>query len=280
VIPFQRRVIYDPERVTSLQNLELLRCGPVKDGRLPLLLVHGAFAGAWCWAEHFMPYFAQAGYCCYALSVRGHGQSDGRGQISLHSVRHYVDDLAQAIEHIGTPPVVIGHSMGGLVAQKYLERAALPAIVLVASVPPHGLMPASVSLALLKPQLINELNGLLFTGRASLEAMRQALFAGPIAVDRLSRYHTLMQPESPRVIWDMTFFDLPQLWRIRMPPLLVLGAERDVMVTPQQVGLCAQAYGARAEIFPGMGHAMMLDVGWQKVADRIIGWLGGLPPTP
>ena len=65
-----------------------------------------------------------------------------------------------------------------------------------------------------------------------------------------------------------------------MPPLLVLGAERDVMVTPQQVGLCAQAYGARAEIFPGMGHAMMLDVGWQKVADRIIGWLGGLPPTP
>ncbi len=29
-----------------------------------------------------------------------------------------------------------------------------------------------------------------------------------------------------------------------------------------------------------MGDAMMLDVGWQKVADRIIGWLGGLPPTP
>jgi non-heme chloroperoxidase len=106
--------------------------------------------------------------------------------------------------------------------------------------------------------------------------MRQALFSGPIALDRLSRYYTLMQPESPRVIWDMTFFDLPQLWRIRMPPLLVLGAGRDVMVPQQQVELGAQAYGTRAEIFPGMGHAMMLDVGWQKVADRIIGWLGGL----
>ena len=223
-----------------------------------------------------MPYFAQAGHCCYALSLRGHGESEGRGQISLHSVRHYVDDLAEAIGHIGTPPVVIGHSMGGLVAQKYLEGAALPAIVLVASVPPHGLMPGSVSLALLEPQLMNALNGLLFTGHASLEAMRQALFSGPIALDRLSRYYTLMQPESPRAIWDMTFFDLPQPWRIRMPPLLVLGAEHDVMVPPQQVESSARSYGTRAEIFPGMGHAMMLDAGWQKVADRIIGWLGGL----
>ena len=276
MIPFQRQALHAPERVASLQNLELLRCGREKAGRPPLLFVHGAFAGAWCWAEHFMPHFAQAGYCCYALSVRGHGESEGRGQLSLHSMRHYVDDLAQAIGHIGSPPVVIGHSMGGLVAQKYLERAALPAIVLIASVPPHGLMPASVSLALLKPQLINELNRLLFTGRASLEAMRQALFSGPIALDRLSRYYGLMQPESPRVIWDMTFFDLPQLWRIRMPPLLVLGAERDAMVPSQQVELSAQTYGTRAEIFPGMGHAMMLDVGWQKVADRIIGWLGGI----
>ena len=221
-----------------------------------------------------MPHFAQAGYCCYALSVRGHGESEGRGQISLYSVRHYVDDLAEAIGHIGTPPVVIGHSMGGFVAQKYLERAALPAIVLVASVPPHGLMPASLSLALHKPQLINELNRLLFTGRASLEAMRRALFSGPIPLDRLSRYYMLMQPESPRAIWDMTFFDLPQPWRICMPSLLVLGAERDVMMPPQQVELSAQTYGTRAEIFPDMGHAMMLEVDWQKVADRIIGWLG------
>jgi len=260
--------------VASLHGLELLRCGPQADGRAPLLFVHGAFAGAWCWDEFFMPYFAEAGYCCYAVSVRGHGRSEGRSGLSLHTVRHYVDDLEKAIRHIDTPPVVIGHSMGGLIAQKYLERAVLPAVVLVAPVPPHGLMAASMSLALQKPQLLSDLNGLLFTGRASLDAMRQALFSGPVDADRLSRYYTLMQPESPRAIWDMSFFDLPQLWRIRMPPLLVLGAEHDVMVPPQQVELCAQTYGTRAEIFPRMGHAMMLDAGWQKVADRIIDWLG------
>jgi len=58
--------------------------------------------------------------------------------------------------------------------------------------------------------------------------------------------------------------------------VLVLGAEHDVMVPQRQVELSAQTYGTRAEIFPGMGHAMMLDTGWQKVADRIIGWLNGL----
>jgi pimeloyl-ACP methyl ester carboxylesterase len=268
---------YESERVASLHGLELIRCGEPRDGQAPLLFVHGAFAGAWCWAEYFLPYFADAGYCCYALSLRGHGRSAGHSRISFHAVRNYVDDLEKAIGHIGTAPVVIGHSMGGLVAQKYLERASLPAVVLVAPVPPHGLMQASLNLALFKPQLLNELNGLLFTGQTSLEAMRQALFSGPVEVKRLSRYYKLMQPESPRAIWDMTFFDLPQLWRIHMPALLVLGAEDDVMVPPQQVQLCAQAYGVQAEIFPGMGHAMMLETGWQKVGDRIIGWLGKLP---
>jgi len=269
--------MHGSERVASLQGLELLCSGPEDNGRPPLLFVHGAFAGAWCWDEHFMPYFAEAGYRCYALSLRGHGRSEGHGRLSLHAVRHYVDDLEEAIGHIGRSPVVIGHSMGALVVQKYLERKSLPAAVLVAPVPPHGLMAASLSLALLKPGLLNELNGLLYTGRASLEAMREALFSGPIAADRLSRYYTLMQPESPRAIWDMAIFDLPQPWRMRVPPLLVLGAEHDVMVPQQQVEMCARAYGTQAEIFAGMGHAMMLDVGWQKVADRIIGWLGELP---
>lgn len=265
--------LYEPERVGSLATLELLRCGPERDVRPPLLFVHGAFAGAWCWAEHFLPYFARAGYRCYALSLRGQGKSKGRGQISIHSAQHYVDDLETAIKHIGRPPVMIGHSMGGFLTQKYIERAPLPAIVLMASVPPHGLMPASMSLAMLNPPLIRELNGLLFNGHASLDAMRSALFAGPIALDRLNRYYRLMQPESPRVIWDMTFFDLPQLWRISVPPLLVLGAERDAMVPAHQVECCAQAYGAQAEIFTGIGHAMMLDVGWQRVAERVVDWL-------
>lgn len=223
-----------------------------------------------------MPYFAQAGFRSYALSVRGHGASRGRDGLALHSLADYVDDLEEAIAHIGSAPVVIGHSMGGIVAQKYLERASLPGAVLLASVPPQGLLTASLNLALLKPQLFSALNGLIYEGGVSLEAMREALFAGPVSLDRLTRYYALMQPESPRALWDMTFFDLPQRSRMRVPPLLVLGAERDLMVSPQQVAQSARAYAVDAEIFPAMGHAMMLEAGWQRVAERIVGWLRSL----
>lgn len=260
-------------RLAPPEHLELLHCGPKSSAHPPLLFVHGAYAGAWCWSEHFMPYFAQAGFSCYAVSLRGHGASHGRDQLAWHSLANYVDDLHEAVGHIGQAPVVIGHSMGGLIAQKYLERASIPGAVLLASVPPQGLLSASMNLALFKPQLFSEFNSLIYEGRASLKAMREALFAGPVALDRLNRYYALMQPESPRAIWDMTFFDLPQRWRMDVPPLLVLGAERDVMVPPGQVEQCARAYGVDSEIFSGMGHALMLETGWQRVADRIIDWL-------
>jgi non-heme chloroperoxidase len=85
-----------------------------------------------------------------------------------------------------------------------------------------------------------------------------------------------MQPESQRAMWDMTFFDLPRLRRERCPPMLVLGAELDILVPQAEVEKAARHYGTEAEIFPGMGHVMMLEAGWQKVADRIIEWVGAL----
>lgn len=46
----------------------------------PLLFIHGAWHGAWCW-EKFLSYFAEHGYESHALSLRGHGNSEGRGGI-------------------------------------------------------------------------------------------------------------------------------------------------------------------------------------------------------
>jgi pimeloyl-ACP methyl ester carboxylesterase len=52
--------------------------------RSPILFVHGAWHGAWCW-ENFLPYFADRGYGAYAVSLRGHGASQGRDRIRWHS---------------------------------------------------------------------------------------------------------------------------------------------------------------------------------------------------
>ena len=108
-------------------------CHPV-----PLLFIHGAWHGAWCWDEHFLNFFADKGYRALALSVRGHGNSPTTKPLRACSLADYVDDVAGVADGLPTPPAVIGDSMGGLIVQKYLEKHAAPAGVLMASLPPLG----------------------------------------------------------------------------------------------------------------------------------------------
>src|SRR3712207_3600508 len=107
----------------------------------PILFVHGAWHGAWCWDKHFMPYFAEQGFNVHALSFRNHGKSESKGQLRWKRGADYVADLEQIVEQLGTPPVLIAQSLGGYVVQKYLEKHRVPAAVLLASVPAKGTFP-------------------------------------------------------------------------------------------------------------------------------------------
>jgi pimeloyl-ACP methyl ester carboxylesterase len=108
------------------------------EGAPPLLFVHGAWHGAWCWDDHFLDFFADKGFRALALSLRGHGKSSTDKRLNRFSIADYVDDVRSVAEALPVPPVVIGHSMGGFVVQKYLESNAAPAGVLLASAPPKG----------------------------------------------------------------------------------------------------------------------------------------------
>ena len=123
----------------------------------PLLFVHGAGHGAWCWAEHFLDFFAEHGFDSYALSLRGHGRSGGRERLPWTSIADYVSDAEQVAAGLPRDPVLVGHSLGGRVVQKYLEAHEAPAAVLLA--PPRTARPgpahvprASVALAAGAPQ--------------------------------------------------------------------------------------------------------------------------------
>lgn len=246
----------------------------VSPRKTPLLFLHGAYAAAWCWDEHFLPYFAERGYASHALSFSGHGASPGREHLDSFGIDHYVRDVAAVAETLPAPPVLVGHSMGGMVAQKYLEKHEAAGLVLMASVPPQGLWAAALGLAFQKPGLMNDLNRLLGGGRVALDTLRSAMFAQPVTKEDLARWYKRMQPESHRAIWDMTLFNLPLKSRMKLPPLLVLGAEHDTLIPPSQVEMTARHYGVEAEIFEGMGHGLMLERDWERVAGRILGWLG------
>ena len=240
----------------------------------PVLFVHGAWHGAWCWEEHFMPFFAAHGYSAHALSLRGHGGSDGRNGLRWTRIRGYVEDVAQVAESMEVPPIIIGHSMGGLVVQKYLETHEAPAAVLLASVPPAGALRTALSIARRHPVAFVKANLALslypIIGTPALA--REAFFSEAIDPERLERHFNRLQDESYLAFLDMLFFDLPNPGMVSTN-ILVLGAEKDTIFTPYEVEATARAYRSAPEIWAGMAHDMMLEEGWQSVAERIVEWL-------
>ncbi len=260
------------------EPLELLSCvNGSRGGRAPLLFVHGAYVGAWCWAEHFLPWFAEQGFDAYAVSLRGHGQSGGRERLHRFGLGDYVDDLALAIGALPQRPIVIGHSMGAMVAQKYLEREsathALPAVVYACPVPPFGLLPLTLQLAFFRPEFFGEINALASGHSASRGALAEALFSGGIEREHIDRYYARMQGESQRALMDMTLWSLPQLWRMPQVEALVIGAEHDALIAPSMAQSTAGLLGAKYCLLEGLGHAIMLDAAWERAAGAILEWI-------
>jgi non-heme chloroperoxidase len=261
--------------------LELLTVTPAqpRPGMPPLLFLHGAYTAAWCWQEHFLPYFAAAGFHAHALSFSGHGDSRRRDHLDSYSIDDYVADVSEAVASLPVPPVLIGHSMGGFVVQKYLERHPAPAAVLMCAVPPQGLASSAFGMLFSRPSLFNDLNQLMSAGQVDLNSLRDALFAQPIGIDELTRYYRLAQPESHRAIWDMMLFNLPHPSRVQehlaggRDTLHVIGAELDIIIPATLVHMTARSYGVDATIYPGMGHGLMLERDWQRVAQDLIDWL-------
>ena len=248
----------------------------------PLLFVHGAYGGAWEWAEHFMPFFAERGWTTHAVSLRGHGESDGAQEVWLARLADYIADVEQVVADLPAPPVLIGHSLGGMVVQKCLHRASYPGAVLMASAPPHGMFPSLVNMAFANPGLLFELTRVQAMGpRASGgQHVRRALFSEDAPQAAVRRYMSTFQSESLLVTFDLLGLDLPPSTPSLDLPVLVLGAENDTFVFPGALHATAQTYRTQAEILPGMAHAMMLDLGWEEVAQRIARWLETMLEEP
>ncbi len=267
--------------MTSLEILS--RKARRESPRTPVLFVHGAYVGAWCWEENFLDWFAERGFPAYAVSLRGHGASAGRERLNDFGLADYAEDVALAAAQLPRPPVLIGHSMGALVVQKLLERVAeagaapadvVPALILACPVPAYGLLPSTVSLAFTRPSLFAGLNAVASGGRASPQVLGEALFGALPDPEQLARCYRRMQGESRRALLDMTGWGLPSPWRGKRPPMLVIGAGRDALIPAAEAQGTARLLGSEFRLLPGLGHALMLDSGWRSAAQAIADWLG------
>jgi len=244
----------------------------------PLLFLHGAFTAAWCWDEHMLPWFAARGFESVAFSFRGHGRSEGHAELHGLGIGDYVDDLRQVVAGFDRPPVLIGHSMGGYVAQQYLERGGEGAgLVLLASVPPSGLWGPGAWLWLTRPVLLWQIGTLQWVGNhgATQDMVNAALFNGPEGRTLAKQYMPRMGNESLRACMDIYGPALPGRRLDIEVPALVMGAAKDNLIPPLSVRETADALGIEAHMFENMGHGMMLDGGWRRVAEAIHDWLPG-----
>lgn len=256
--------------------LEVIDRGCVSESHpVPLLFVHGAWHAAWCWDEHFLGFFAEKGYRALAVSLRGHGRSPTPKPLRTCSLADYVEDIRVVADSLASSPVVIGHSMGGFVVQKYLESHDAPAGVLMASMPPRGSLAAGLRWLKQHPwhfaKIVVTGKSLAYVNTPGLA--RERFFSAQMSDSQVLRYATQLQELSTRVALDCLVLNLPRPRRVTTP-LLVLGAQNDSAHTAKEVRATARAYRTEPEFFPNMAHDMMLEPGWAAVAERIHTWLG------
>ena len=252
---------------------------------IPLLFVHGAFAGAWCWDEHFLPYFQALGYDCCALNFRAHGfRAHGADAnwcyLQLLGIQDYAQDIAWALEQCPRPPVLIGHSMGAFAVLRLLQRREfnLAGLVLISPGSPENHFASALRFLLDFPLSYYKLNVMnaspknvwswIMTG----EEMRRLMLSTASSLDTLQRIVPKMQHESFLAMTDMLTASSGRAPNIDCPKL-VLGGEDDSIVPPEFVRRTAQWVGAKARILPDMGHSMMVEDGWRTAADIISTWL-------
>lgn len=247
---------------------------PRSDRRPPLLFVHGLGHGAWCWAEHWLDAAAERGYASYAVSLRGHGGSGGATRLTRTTTRDYVHDVLQAITDLPEPPVLVGHSMGGLVSQLVADRYPVRGLVLLTPAPASGSLPGLLSLMRKRPM---DATKMIVGGTMPLR--QDNLFVG-LSGAEAERYVSRTGRESPLVQYE--FLRRRRLGPLRAP-VLVVGATQDEIVRTAEIERTAAAYGVDPVWLDRIGHDVMLDLGWEQALDLVLSWVDehvppGTPP--
>lgn len=263
----------------KLETIVRLPARP-RPGAPRLLLVHGICVGAWVWEEHFMPYLAEHGFEVHAVSLRGHGGSEGRERLNDWRLADYTEDLRRTVATLDDAPlVVIGHSLGGAVLQDWLRCGGKAAgAALLASVPPWGLAYSAWQMLLSSPDLFRQLMHLNGADASNLDpaVMRRNLFSDDLPDDTYARFIRRVHGESRHVGVELqgwrTFAPAP--WQA--PPMFVLGGLADRFIGPSAVRGTATYFGVLPTLVPRLAHALMLEPRWEDAAQPLCDWLARL----
>lgn len=246
-----------------------------------MLFIHG-MAGFKDYLIPQMEYFASRGIMCFAPDIMGHGERNnidvsGKGILDyVDDVSHYADTVmrSETTAHI----VLVGHSMGGLIAAKLAEkRSDVSAAVLITPAPPRGvaLYPGGlVSFTLgdvsgLAKKMVG--HGTFIPSRKFLESLFVDPKASKSVIDQWEQKR--VSEESTLVARQLGLSLLAVDERKIAAPMLVIGAKKDKIVHHRVARSAARYYGADYHLIGSLGHMCLFESGHEEVSQVMSAWL-------
>jgi alpha-beta hydrolase superfamily lysophospholipase len=257
--------------------------------RIPLLLIHGAWLTARSW-ENYVDFFAARGYDVSTPEwPRKDGDveqlREGADELAGLGLTEIVDHHASLIGALEQPPVLVGHSFGGLIVELLLDRGLGRAGVALSPAPPKGILvlPFS-SLKAASPALAHpsRRHGVV---PLTLEEFTYGFVNTFSPEDAKAAYERYAVPETGQIFYEAGFanFHLHPPTEVHFKsgdraPLLIVGAEKDHTVPASVSAAQYRKYErspARTDYleFEGRPHLFMVGEGWEAVAEAVNGWL-------
>lgn len=237
---------------------------PHSQRSVPVICVHGGGQASWSW-EDFAPILQDHGFEVHAINWRGRNGSDAVApEHFLHaSIADVVKDISAVAGRFESPPVLIGHSMGGMACQLYAQDFPVSALILLTPVVPSQVEATVIELPV---------DSTVPWGPLPFEAARELFFQG-LDDEQCHYFYPKLVPESPLRIVEATRWTLPvKIEQIDMPTLIVSGA-LDVLTPPATGERLAELYGAEYRLETDLGHNVTLGQRGKDVAQSLVGWL-------
>lgn len=237
--------------------------------RPPVLFVHGIFVDSREWAE-WLPFFAARGFPAYALNLRGRAGSRLGTSLGNASVRDFISDAAEIARYLGRPAVV-GHSMGGLIAQALASMNLVRAAALITPAPPRGIPLFNPRLALKQLKYLPNIlfNRVIDPDREDLREI--AMNRAPRDIQE--RAMSELVPDSGRAGRELSITGVSVDARAIRCPMLVIAARDDRFIPPRIVAKIARRYRAPLQTIPEHGHLVIMEPGWEELASHVASWI-------
>ncbi len=263
-----------------------------ENGPIPLMLIHGAWLSARSW-ENFVDYFSKRGFEVSAPEwPRKEGDVEElraeADELKGLGIAEIVDHYEERIRALEQPPVLIGHSFGGLIVELLLDRGLGRAGVAISPAPPKGILvlPFS-SLKAAAPALAHpsKWHGIV---TLTLEEFTYGFVNTFSPEDAAAAYERYAVPETGQIFYEAGFanFHLNPPTEVHFKnaeraPLLIVGAGKDQTVPASLARKQYEKYErspAQSEYleFEGRPHLLMSAEGWDEVAAAIDSWLDGV----